>query len=201
MALFRLILAPVFSFLPEIWEMATLLITDSSVLLNVIASGHAPSIFRMSSWQFVVCPKVAEEVKFLRHRISREVRPVELAPYFAASDLQCMAPETDEDFEWLVDFTAALGRGGEGEAMCFALAASRKLAVAIDDRKAIRKARRFSLGLPIISTPELIKEWSTTAGIEKAPLCEALRSISDWACYKPSDEDPLAAWWTEVLQG
>lgn len=181
--------------------MATFLITDSSVLLNVIASGHASAIFRMQSWQFVVCPKVAEEVRFLRHRVSREVRPVDLSPFFDSSEIQFMEPETDEDFEWLVDFTAALGRGGEGEAMCFALAASRNLTVAIDDQKAIRKALKVSLNQPIVSTPALIKEWSTSTGIEKAILSEALRSVSDWACYKPPDDDPLAPWWNEMLQG
>jgi hypothetical protein len=179
-------------------QMPLLLITDTSVLLNLIASGHAASIFTRSPWRFVVCPNVQEEALFLRNRASQESKRIDLAPFFGASQLECMAPESDEDFEWLLDFTAAFGRGSEGEAMCFALAASRKLCLAIDDRRAIKKASRLEFDQIIVSTPEIIRAWQETAPVDPADLAQALQAIWDWARYKPPEDHPLASWWSKA---
>ena len=86
---------------------------------------------------FKVCPDVIREVRVLRDRETGEEQPIELEAHFQSGALSLIQPETESEFELLIDYSALLG-SGDGEAMCFALAECRGLTIAIDDERAIK---------------------------------------------------------------
>ena len=91
--------------------MRTILITDASVLINLVASGAASEILSGCGMGFQVCTEVIAEVKILRDRETGEEHPIDLEPLFAANLLTRIEPETDEEFELLVDYSALLRAG------------------------------------------------------------------------------------------
>lgn len=175
--------------------MDPVLITDTSVLLNLLATGQAERILRGGPWRFQVCPAVLAEARMLRHRETREEREVDCRPLVEAGLLAVVEPETDEELELLVDYTGLLGRGSDGEAMALALAESRGAAVAIDDERAVRRARQRWAGLVVVTTPAILRAWQVAAGVGHGEMRTILGLVRDWACYAPGASHPDAEWW------
>lgn len=179
--------------------MESLLITDTSVLLNILATDCAQQIFTESGWQFCVCETVVTETLVLRNRETQESRVVDLSPLFHNGALQMLKLESDAEFELLIDYTALIGRGGEAEAMCFALAEGRSLPVAIDDERAVRRARQHFLELSTVSTPEILMRWQEKKKTSREKMCTVLLRIQTWANYFPGPNHLCYKWWQEVL--
>jgi len=175
--------------------MGQIIITDASVLLNILASGKAGEILQGVDQQFVVCPSVVNEVKLLKDQTTGEVIPVSLAPFIDSGVLQLVEPETDEEFDLLVQWTSDFGLGGDGEAMCFALAQPRHYSVAIDDRRAIGRAERFYPDFTIIGTTSILIQWQKLNQIPRNIMETILKSITERARYTPSKNHPDKSWW------
>lgn len=180
--------------------MGTILITDASVLLNLIASGVAEEILTGCGLDFAVCPDVIREVKVLRDRESGDEQQIDLSPLFAAGHLAVIQPETDDEFELLVDYAAIFGRG-DGEAMCFALAKCRGHAVAIDDQRAIRRALRQNPQFRTTGTVELLMLWQSRNSIPDERMGPILQAIFRFARFRPSASHPEYAWWEGCWPG
>ena len=180
--------------------MRTILITDASVLINLVASGAASEILGGCGLAFQVCPDVIAEVKILRNRETGEEHAIVLEPLFAANLLTRIEPETDEEFELLVDYSALL-RAGDGEAMCFALAESRGHPIAIDDERAIRRARRRNPNFETLGTLEILILWQERNGFSDERMGLLLRSIFRFARFRPAASHPRCAWWQRCWGG
>lgn len=180
--------------------MGRLLVTDSCVFINLFASGAAEEIFREGSWKFCVCENVRKEVIRLRNRQTGEIREIPLADHIDSGLLETLDPETDREFELLVEVTATLGKGSDGEAMCFALAASRNLPVATDDKRAVRKALPVLDDLEIVDTLAILQDWAERVRPSKEKLREMLQNIRLWAAFEPPRDHPERAWWEEVFE-
>jgi predicted nucleic acid-binding protein len=179
--------------------MKSLLITDTSVLLNLLATGCIEEIIMGSKWKFHVCKSVLSEALILRDRETRDVVTLDLSELLSKQLLQVLALETDEEYELLADFSALMGKGGEGEAMCFALAESRSLPVAIDDERAVKRAKRRFSNLLTFSTPAILRQWEAKAQISTERMKETLVRIERWANYHPGPHHVDYAWWQNLL--
>jgi hypothetical protein len=91
--------------------MGAILITDAAVLIHLVASGAAGEILSGCGMEFKVCPDVIREVKLLRDRETGEEHAIDLEPFFTAGMLERLEPETDLEFELLIDYAALLGAG------------------------------------------------------------------------------------------
>lgn len=180
--------------------MGTILITDASVLINLVASGAAEEVLDGCGMEFKVCPDVVREVRTLRDRETGEEHPIDLAPLFTKGCLGLIQPETDDEFELLVDYSALLGRG-DGEAMCFALAESRGHMVAIDDQRAIRKALRQHPEFKTTGTLEILMLWQTRNSVSDERLGTMLRAVFRFARFRPAPSHPEYAWWERCWPG
>jgi len=180
--------------------MRTILITDASVLINLVASGAAAEILGGCGLEFQVCTDVIAEVKILRDREAGEEHPIVLEPLFAANLLTRIEPETDEEFELLVDYSALLG-AGDGEAICFALAESRGHSIAIDDERAIRRAKRRNPNFETLGTLEILILWQERNGLPDERMGLLLRSIFRFARFRPAASHPQFAWWQRYWGG
>lgn len=175
--------------------MPTLVITDASVLLNLLASGAAEEVLAQCGLDFVVCPNVVDEVKTLRNRDTGDEHPITLVPLLSSGALRLVRPKTDEEWELLIEYTAELGRGSDGEAMCFALAESRGYEVATDDLRAVKRACRRFGGFKTLGTIEILMIWQRRHGVAADRMRTIAESISRLARYRPGPLHPGFGWW------
>jgi hypothetical protein len=180
--------------------MGTMLITDASVLINLVASGVAGDILSGCGMDFKVCPDVIREVKILRDRETGDGHAIDLEPFFAAGLLERIEPQTDLEFELLIDYAALLG-AGDGEAMCFALAESRCHPIAIDDERAIRSAKKRYANFETIGTLEILILWQERNGVGDERVGELLKAIFRFARFRPAVSHPHYDWWQRCWGG
>ena len=180
--------------------MGPILITDASVLINLVASGAAGDILSGCGLEFKVCPDVIREVKILRDRETGEEHAIDLEPFFVAGTLERIEPETGLEFELLIDYAALLG-AGDGEAMCFALAESRRHPIAIDDERAIRRAKKRNPNFETLGTLEILILWQERNGVADERVGQLLQAIFRFARFRPAASHPYYEWWQRCWGG
>jgi predicted nucleic acid-binding protein len=143
----------------------------------------------------MVCSAVSEESLYLRP-LEAEGRPeaVDLQTLIDAGVLTSCQLEGSAEEDLYVSYASELD---DGEAMSLAIAQSRNLALATDEKKARRLARENAPQLLIISTAEIIRAWAEDK--ERRDVAAVLRSILARARFRPPESDPLAIWWNEIL--
>jgi len=121
-------------------------------------------------------------------------QPVDLQEYVAAGRLVPWDFQNQSEVEFFVKMAAQLG---DGEAACFAIAATRGWALATDDRR----ARRFAAdsGLAVITTPELVKLWAEATQPNREEIAAVLQNIQRFACFTPRPSAPKYGWWMSSL--
>jgi hypothetical protein len=167
---------------------------DSSVLLNILATGRADEVLRTFDAGVGLCTAVVAETLFLRSENPSDApERILLDPLIGAGLLQRHDLESDDEKAMYVQLAADLD---DGEAMTLAVAHQRGLAAATDDRKARRIAReRFGDELLLLRTTDIVHAWLQTAKIDEASARTLLRRIESIAHYRPANDDPLREWW------
>jgi hypothetical protein len=175
------------------------LIWDACGLLNLLATDRVDEIVHHLGVPCSVLDEVlAQEVLFLRKRPDDQNAPSleEIDPGFLFEralfiPLVPTAPERER----FTDLALTLD---DGEALTLAVAEARGLAVATDDRAALRHLRE-SCG-QAVTTPEWIHAWAVATG----PSSDVLRSILDSvyvrASYVPPRGHPLRGWWLNSMR-
>ena len=122
--------------------------------------------------------------------------PIDLDGYTAAGVLQKCDVIGREEIELFVQIAVQLG---DGEAACYAVAKTRGWMLATDDRR----ARKFAgqAGIPVISTPELVKLWVERTRPSHVDTVTVLENIQRFAYFVPRPNSPEYAWWVGYLGG
>jgi len=170
-------------------------VLDTCVLINLLATGRAAEIVRVIAPARMVCSAVSEESLYLRP-LEAEGRPepVDLQTLIDAGVFTPCQIEGVAEEDLYVTYALELD---DGEAMSLAIAQSRNLVLATDERKVRRIARENVPLLSIISTAEIVRAWAE--GKELRDVTAVARSILVRSRFRPPDSDPLAIWWTEML--
>lgn len=116
-----------------------LLLNDSSVLLNLLAADCLAAIAEATGWQFAICQAVRDEAKKLRDTTTGEMHDIDITPLVASGLLQVLELAGDQEQTLYVEQAIVVD---DGEAMSIAIAASRKLELARDDKQAANHTRR-----------------------------------------------------------
>jgi len=169
-----------------------LLISDTSVLLNLLAAECLESLSLETDFQFTICTAVRDETKTLRNATTGEAEPVDITPLVQSGLLTVLDVQTDEEANLYVDQAAHVD---DGEAMSIALACCRSMDLAMDDRQAGNHARRLFPGIKIWTTPEILKTWSDTGRLPAPKLAVIIDLMEKRARYHPALNHPLAEWW------
>jgi predicted nucleic acid-binding protein len=169
-----------------------IVLSDTSVLLNLLAGDCLPAIASSNDWQFAVCPAVRDEVKRLRDSRTGEMVDVDIRPFVGAGLLQVLEVTGEEEQALYVESSMVVD---DGEAMSMAIAAHRRLELAMDDKQAANHARRRFPSLRLWSTPEILKYWFERGRVDQASLRAAIQRIESRSRYFPPRLHPLAEWW------
>lgn len=127
----------------------TIVITDTSVLINFLVLDRVELLARLSEHRFVVTDHVRAEITaHYQDQLQR------LDAAFAAGTLQEIRVTDLEEVRLFAELTAT--GLGIGECSAIAVAAHRRLTLAIDDKRAIKKVKALGLGLTFLSTESLV---------------------------------------------
>jgi hypothetical protein len=169
-----------------------ILLNDSSVLLNLLASECLASISAVTGWQFAVCPAVRDEAKKLYNEQTGEMVEVDITAHIDSGLMQLLELSGEEEQTLYVEQSVVVD---DGEAMSIAIAAHRRLELAIDDKQATNHARRTFPEIRLWSTPEILKQWVEAGRVDAKVLRNAIWLIETRARYFPSKSHALSEWW------
>lgn len=186
--------------------MSDTVVLDACCLVNLTATDALDTWLGELGLRWVLPEAVLAEAMFLRRRSAdpavsgntptadQTCEPILLDGHIAKGLLTVVRPETEVELAAYVAFAAQLD---DGEAMALALTQSRGWQLATDDRKAIRLAGEA--GVPVLTTPAVLKRWVDRLSPSTAELGAALLAIRDRARFLPGGRDPLCDWWMEQM--
>lgn len=174
--------------------MKPLLITDASVLINLLATEEVKAIGHASNWHFVICGAVRCEIVSLRNEHTGEMEIVSLDHLISSGTLSILELTHQIESDTYVEYAALVD---DGEAMSLALAEHRGIAIAIDDKRAAAVAKSRNLAVPMLTTPDLIYAWQQRTQAPDLEVGLLLRKVESRARYSPPREHSLRNWWTD----
>lgn len=86
----------------------------------------------------------------------------------------------------------------DGEAATIAIARSRSLAMATDDRKARRFAVEAGLAVPT-DTATILRQYAEATGLTPREIAALLQQVRDEATYVPRHADKNFDWWQQNI--
>lgn len=168
---------------------------DAACFLNLLATGYAEQILDALGCEAVLVRQTKEqEILFLRspdgsgNRL--EIMPVvdQLIEDGCVTLLEMTSADVEAHLHW-----AAQMRGGE--AYCFAVAETRGMTVATDDRSCTNKARQVNPHIPCVTTPEWLKMWADSGSVSDHDVRQAKQNIVVQARFNLKPLHPLFSWW------
>jgi predicted nucleic acid-binding protein len=172
-------------------------LSDSSTLINILATGIPESILRVFPDGIWICTAVQAETLYLRSENPDSApEPISLDPLIANGALQLTGIEDRGEAALYVELAADLD---DGEAMTLAIAHIRGYHAATDDKKARRVADE-RLRIPrLLRTSDLLRAWADSATPNRQDLRTMLTRIRDIARFDPPNDDPLRTWWKDCI--
>jgi len=127
----------------------TIVITDASVLINFLVLDRVGLLSRLTSVHFVVTEHVRAEIT--------EHFPEQLQRLNAAFETGVIEEISVTDIVEVALFADLTSKGlGVGECSAIAVAVNRKLTIAIDDKRALKKVARLGYNLEVLGTEQLV---------------------------------------------
>lgn len=127
----------------------TIVITDTSVLINFLVLDRVELLARLTDSQFVVTNHVRAEIT---EHYSTQLGRLEHS--LQSGTIQEIAVTDLEEVRLFARLTTT--GLGVGECSAIAVAAYRKSTLAIDDKTAIKRVQELGLGVPILTTEALM---------------------------------------------
>lgn len=174
-------------------------ILDACVLINLLASGEVEGVLRAAARDSFICTAVEGESIYLRTDDPKApLEHIDLRPLIGSGLLIVCSIEGSTEAELYVDYASALD---DGEAMSLAIALSRDLVLATDERKA-RRLFNEAVGdsARLTSTSELLRCWAEDEGVPTDILKTALLQIEKRARYQPPASDANYQWWADAIK-
>lgn len=177
------------------------LLLDASCLLNLYGTGRLHDIALAINWRLGVAHYVLDaEVLFIRNTNAcgefQGAVPVDLTPFICEGLIETFDLGGPTEQAYSVMLASLID---DGEAITGSVAISRGFAIGIDDRKARRVLSERSPDMVLVSTLDILQEWSST--VSETELRDALITMSSAANYVPGRRDPLYDCWYHIVCG
>lgn len=152
----------------------SIVITDTSILINLSHTGHVALLGKAVGLRFVVPDEVVAEV----------TEPEQLRTLAAALADGSLSRESIASPDELAIFAELSQTLGSGESACLALASSRGWLVACDEKRVFLREARSRLGDGrILNTPGLYVLW-IRAGVLSVEEADAAKAVLDANRFK-----------------
>ena len=176
------------------------IVLDACCILNFCASGHFIAILKSIPAEVVVTQVVREKELITLQRLKNEENDsvIQFATAITQGLLSVVDFESELEEETFVNYAFELGDDGES-ATC-AIALHRGWAIATDDKKAISFSQKEAPHLQVLSTLEIIKNWSEQTNLTSTELCNILGAIRTKGRYTPHRNHPLLNWWENLMK-
>lgn len=176
-------------------------ILDACGILNLYASGQFVPILTSLGNQWFLPSAVELESQQYRQPDPDDpeklvVVPIDLLPAITGGILIRCDCKSEEETDLYVQLAARIG--DDGESMGLAIAKCRGWSVLTDDKKARRIATE--LGVQVLATTEVIKQWSEITKSSAADLFSTLEAIERFANYTPGRGAVNFDWWVASLK-
>ncbi|MDB6067372.1 MAG: hypothetical protein JWR26_3580 [Pedosphaera sp.] len=175
--------------------MASVVIQDACVLINLLASGRFEDIASGCGLHFAIASVVAQESMYLHHTDSSEREIIDLQPLIQKGILETLTAQSENEKLRYIEFALHLD---DGEAESVAIAEARQFALATDDKKARNLIQREGLKIELWSTCSLLQHWQAKCSIADEELKSVLTNIFTRARYRPKLGHPDFQWWTDL---
>jgi predicted nucleic acid-binding protein len=170
------------------------LLLDACVMINLAATDRLADIAASRDTSFLLTQQVAGEVGYLRDIVGGELvtTAIELSQHAGAGTLQIvnLAPA---EYPAYIELARIID---DGEASTIAVAVTRNLPLATDDRKARRVCEQRGIPEPT-RTLSLVRSHTDAVGLDHAIIRDLLIKIRDRASFLPSRSDPDYKWWND----
>ena len=175
-------------------------VLDACCVLNFSASGHFIAILKSIPAEVVVTQVVREKELITLQRLKNEENDsvIQFETAITQGLLSVVDFESELEEETFVNYAFELGDDGES-ATC-AIAFHRGWAIATDDKKAISFSQKEAPHLQVLSTLEIIKNWSEQTNLTSTELCNILGAIRTKGRYTPHRNHPLLNWWENLMK-
>jgi predicted nucleic acid-binding protein len=177
--------------------MASIIIQDACVLINLVASGRFREIATGCDLQFAVSSVVSQEALFLHNLDSGEREKIDLQPSIEQGIIKIFSVQSESERLRYIELAVSLD---DGEAEAIAIAEGRQFALATDDRKARNVILRGGFKIELWSTCKLLQHWQKECAVQNDVLSNVLVSISQRARYRPKPGHPDSDWWMNLLK-
>lgn len=169
-------------------EESKLLVVDACVAINLVATRRWNEIFAANQ-HVPVMPRLAlQEVLYLFDDEGERVE-ISLADLRETGEL-IIDELRPEQVTLVLELAAEVGRG---EAAAIAIARSKGLSLATDDRLAQNISELGSGRL--VTTSALIRAWAATKTQRRSEIVEVIELIEKRASFRPGRRDPHFEWW------
>ncbi|MBE9052113.1 hypothetical protein IQ243_17125 [Nostocales cyanobacterium LEGE 11386] len=167
---------------------------DACCILNFCASGQFLTILKSIPAEVVVTTVVQEyELKTLQRLKEEDNDAVfQFEEAIQQGLLMVVDFESEQEEESFVNYATILD---DGESATCAIAVHRQWAIATDDKRAISFLKNEAPYIQILSTSEIIKNWSEQQSVDFSALSYVLNQIKMKGHYVPPKNDPLRNWW------
>ena len=176
-----------------------ILVIDTCVLINLLATGEIEKILRIAAQKSLICSAVKKESLYLRGEDpAADPEAIDLFPLVAKGVLAFCQVETPNEEQLYVNYASELE---DGEAMTLAIALTRNWELATDERKA-RRLYKETAGndKALTTTSQLIRDWVEAEDIADEHIKLVLLRIERRAHYRPPNWDSNNEWWTSACQ-
>ena len=175
--------------------MASIVIQDACVLINLLASGRFENIASGCGLRFAIASVVVQESMYLHNADSGEREMIDLKPLIEKGILETLTVESENEKLRYIELALNLD---DGEAESVAIAEARNLALATDDRKARNLIQRAGLKIELWSTCSLLQHWQGKCSVSDKDLKSVLTNIFKRARYRPKLGHPDFKWWANL---
>jgi predicted nucleic acid-binding protein len=176
-------------------------ILDACGIVNLYASGQFVPILTALPNEWFIPAAVEKESQHYRQPDPDDpekliVMSIELLPAINGGVLARCDCESEQETELYVQLAARIG--DDGESMGLAIAKCRGWSALTDDKKARKIAAE--LGVAVVGTTEIMKQWFDIAKPSAAELCAVLEAIERFANYTPARGAVNFDWWVASIK-
>ncbi len=176
-------------------------ILDACGTINLYASGRFVQILAALRRDWYLPTAVERESQLYRQPDPADPEklvslPIDLTPAFEAGVLRRCECVGEQEIELYVALASRIG--DDGESMGLAIAKCRGWSVLTDDKKARRIAKE--LGVPVLATPEVMKQWAVATSPSVSELTHVLEAIELFSNYRPGRNAVDYEWWVTSIR-